>query len=405
MNRKYVILFTALGVAVLLTWGFTRKPAPVQVPFTKVTRETIVSSLSTNGKVEPIEWASARAERAGVVQKLLVQRGQEVAKGAPLVQLDITAADSQLAAANAQIAQANAQEQIIQQGGPQLNRTQIESEMAAARLTLANAQRDYDALARLVSKQAAPRQELDAARQKLEQAQLQIQALQARRNALVSPTDLPVAKARLNEAESSAAFARRTLAQSIIRAPMAGTVYQFDLRLGSFVNPGDLVANVGRLFQVRVNVYVDEPDLGRVAIGIPVTITWDAMPGRQWKGSVDKLPTQVVALGSREVGEVGCVIDNPDRDLLPGTNINAEIQSKVVQRALIIPTAALHREGGVTSVFVLSKDDHVLRRIIKVGVTSYTKAQVLQGLAEGESVALPTDKPFKDGARVAPIYP
>jgi len=377
----------------------------MQVPFAKAARETIVSSLSTNGKVEPIEWGSARAERAGVVQKILVQKGQEVAKGAPLVQLDFTSADSQLAAANAQIAQANAQEQVIKQGGPQLSRTQIESDLAAAKLTLSNAQRDYDAVQRLVSKQAAPRQELESLRQKVEQAQLQIRALEQRRDALVTPADLPIAKAKLNEAESSATFARRTLAQSIVRAPIAGTVYQFELRLGSFVNPGDLVANVGRLFQVRVNVYVDEPDLGRVAIGMPVTITWDAMPGRQWKGSVDKLPTQVVALGTREVGEVGSIIDNPDRDLLPGTNINAEIQSKVVRNALIIPTAALHRESGVTSIFVLSKDGRVARRFIQVGVTSYTKAQVIQGLAEGEAVALPTDKPFKDGTRVAPIYP
>ena len=98
------------------------------------------------------------------------------------------------------------------------------------------------------------------------------------------------------------------------------------------------------------------------------------------------------------------MIDNPDRDLLPGTNINAEIQSRVVQNALVIPTAALHREGGSTSVFQLSGDRLNLRQI-KIGVTSYTKAQVLQGLADGDAVALPTDKPLKNGIRVAPIYP
>ena len=405
MSRKFVLLLTALAAGVLLIWGFTRKPAPIQVAFAKATRETIVSSLNTNGKVEPIEWASARAERAGVVQKVFVQRGQQVSRGAALVQLDTTAAGSQLAAANAQIAQARAQEQTIQQGGPRQSRTQIESEIAAAKVNLRNSQRELDAVQRLVSKQAAPRQELESLRQRIEQVQLQIRGLEERRAALVAPTDLPVAKAKLNEAESSAEYARRTLAQSVIRAPIAGTVYQFDLRLGAFVNPGDLVANVGRLNQVRVTVYVDEPDLGRVAAGMPVTITWDAMPGRQWKGSVDKVPTQVVALGTRQVGEVGCIIDNPDRDLLPGTNINAEIQSKVVPDALVIPTAALHREGGSTAVLVLADNQRVDRREIKMGVTSYTKAQVLQGLREGDSVALPTDKPLKSGNRVTPTYP
>lgn len=405
MKGKYVLILAALVAAALLIWGFTRKQAPVEAPFARATRETIVSSLTTNGKVEPIEWASARAERSGVIQKMFVQRGQEVAKGAALVQLDVTAAGSQLAAADAQIAQAHAQEEVVRQGGPQLTRAQIEGELGAAQAAFENAQRDYDALQRLVARQAAPRQELEATRQRVEQAHLQIQALQHRRAALVSPTDLPVAKAKLNEAESSAGYARRTLAQSVIRAPLAGTVYQFDLRLGAFVNPGDLVANVGQLRQVRVIVYVDEPDLGRVNAGMPVTITWDAMPGRQWKGLVDKLPTQVVALGSRQVGEVGCIIDNPDRDLLPGTNINAEIRSKVVQNALIIPTAALHREGGITTVFVLLNNEHVAKREIKIGVTSYTKAQVLQGIVNGDSVALPTDKPLTTDSRVKAIYP
>ena len=405
MRGKHLVILAVIAAGALLVWGFTRKQAPLEVPFAKVARETITSTLTTNGKVEPIEWASARAERSGVIQKIFVQRGQEVGKGAALVQLDVTAAGSQLAAAHAQIAQAKAQEQVIRQGGPQSNRTQIEAESSAAQVSLRNAQRDYTAVQRLVDRQAAPRQELEALRQRVEQAQLQIQALQQRRAVLVAPTDLPVAQAKLNEAESSADYARRTLAQSVIRAPISGTVYQFDLRLGTFVNPGDLVADIGRLGQVRVIVYVDEPDLGRVEVRMPVTITWDAMPGRQWKGVVDKLPTQVVALGSRQVGEVGCVIDNPDRDLLPGTNINAEIQSKVVANALIIPTAALHREGGSTAVFVLVDNQRVAKREIKVGVTSYTKAEVLQGLSQGDAVALPMDKPLKIDARVKPLFP
>ena len=92
--------------------------------------------------------------------------------------------------------------------------------------------------------------------------------------------------------------------KSVVRAPIAGTVYQFDLKPGAYLNAGDLVASIGQLDRVRVKVFVDEPDLGRVKRGMPVGITWDAMPGRQWKGVVDKTPTQIVALGTRQVGEV-----------------------------------------------------------------------------------------------------
>ncbi len=84
---------------------------------------------------------------------------------------------------------------------------------------------------------------------------------------------------------------------------------------------------------MKVTVYVDEPDLGRVAEGMPVAITWDARPGQKWFGHVDKLPTEVIALGTRAVGEVTTIVDNPSHGLLPGVTVNATIISKVVPDA------------------------------------------------------------------------
>ncbi len=406
MSTTRTILIAALVVAaILLIWGFTRKAAPVELPFTKVVRGTVISSLSTNGKVEPIQWASARAERQGIVDKVYVQKGQQVHAGEDLIALDMSDASAQLAAADAAIAAAQAQGQVLKQGGPQIQRTEIAGELAAARATLQSAQKEYEILQRLVEKQAATRVELEAARQKVEQGQLQIDALEKKGTALVSSSDVPVAKARLEEAEASAALAKRNLGQSVVQAPMDGTVYQFDLRVGSFVHPGDLVANVGKLDQVRVTLYVDEPDLGRIEKGMPVTITWTALPGRQWKGVVDKLPTEVVPLGSRQVGEVGCIIDNPDRDLLPGTNVDAEIRSRVVPNALTIPKEALRRESDVTGVYMLGSGARLAWKPIKIGVSSYTKTQVVEGLADGDAVLLPTDKPLKVGLKVQPVYP
>jgi len=153
-----------------------------------------------------------------------------------------------------------------------------------------------------------------------------------------------------------------------------------------------------------VTVYVDEPDLEKVRKGEPVLITWDAMSGRQWKGTVDRLPTQVVPLGTRQVGEVGCVIENPDRDLLPNANITADIESTEVPNALALPKEAIRRQGPEIGVYLL-QGDHITWRKIGLGVSSYTKSQVVSGLNEGDAVALPTEKPLKNGSRVAPVFP
>ena len=65
-------------------WVYHRNNDAPQVPFAKVVRETLVSTLPTNGKVEPIEWEAVRVEEGGLVQKVPVQQGQSVARGATL---------------------------------------------------------------------------------------------------------------------------------------------------------------------------------------------------------------------------------------------------------------------------------------------------------------------------------
>ena len=392
-----------VGAAVIVAWVATKKAAPPEVEFVKVTRETLVSSLSTNGKVEPIELMPVRSERSGIITRVLVSRGQQVAKDQPLVELDTRVASADLAKAEAAIQEAKAQEQLLAQGGRIGERQQIDADIARTKLDLDAAQKSYQALDRLVAKQAATRQELDSARQLVDQLQLKIQALEKSKGALVSGIDKEIAKARLQEAQSAASVAQSNLELSSIRAPMDGTVYDFDLKQGSYVNPGDPIAKVGRLDRVRVTVYVDEPDLGKVHEGEPVIITWDPLPGHQWKGKVDKLPTQIVPLGTRQVGEVGCVIENPDRDLLPNANINADIQATVVENGLAIPKEAIRRQGSETGVLLL-QGDRVVWRKVNLGISSYTKTQVLSGLSDGDAAALPSEKPIQNGSRVQPLF-
>jgi len=407
IRRRTLVLIVLVIVAVLVSWAVARRAQPPEIPFVKVVRDTITSTLSTNGKVEPIQWASARAERAGVIKKIDVTRGQQVAEGTPLVELDTATAESELATAEAQIEAAKAQQRPLQQGGSAAERTEIENELAKARLDLQVSQRNLASAQRLYDQQAGTKIDVDTAKARVDAIQEQILGIEKRRSALVEPSQKQVVQARLQEAEAAAALAKHNLALSIIRAPIGGTVYQFDQRIGGFVNLGDIIGNIGRLEQVRVVVYIDEPDLGRVGIGMPVTITWEATPGRVWKGVVEKLPTQVVQLSgtTRQVGEVSCVVQNPDRDLLPGTNIDAQIVSKIVPDALVIPKEVLRREGGQTGVYLLGSDGRIVFRPVKVGVSSLTKIQAAQGLEAGNSVALPTDVPIKPGWKVEPVYP
>jgi HlyD family secretion protein len=401
LRRLLIVVLLLVG---LIAWLLVRRSGPPEVPFTKVKREMIESTLTTNGKVEPVEWAAARAESAGTVAKVDVQRGAQVARGQLLVELDVSQAREQLASAEARVAQAKAELDVLMRGGKSSELAEIENGLIAAKSELTTAKRDSDSLSRLLSKQAATAYEMGLSRDKVRQIELRIEGLERRRAALVGQSDRAVAEAKINEMEAAAAEIRHRVEVSNIRSPMSGMLYQFDLKPGAYLNPGDLVGSVGRINQLKVTVYVDEPELGRVEKGMPVNITWDAMAGRQWKGVVDRMPTQIVPLGTRQVGEVVCIIENPDLSLIPGTNINAEVLSRKADSALTIPKETVHTEGKQSYVMKLV-GDRLITQPVKLGIGSITRIQVLQGLSEGESIALPIERVLKNNEAVKPTYP
>ena len=401
---KTVLILSGFLLIGGAAWFYSRKPDIPVVPFAKVARGTLVSTLPTNGKVEPFVWETVRAEAAGTIDQLSVREGQSVARGSVLATLRLSGVQPDLAAAEAQIAKAQAQLADIERGGHRAELAEIENGLNRTHFQKQTAQRDFDALTRLAKKNAATRAEVEIARNRVSEYQIEIDALTRKRAALVGAGDKSVAEAQLREGQAAAAQARRRLSQAEVRAPISGVVYNLPARPGAYVNAGDLIANVGRLDKLRVRVYVDEPELGRVAIGQPVTITWDALPGITWTGAVDKFPTQVTALGTRQVGEVSCTIDNSNGKLVPGTNVTAEIRTRIAPNALTIPKECVRREGTQSGVFQL-KGDRVIWQRVDLGVSSATRSQIVSGLNEDDSVALPVERPLNSGDRVKPVYP
>jgi HlyD family secretion protein len=400
--KKLLLLLPLAGIAAVIFWGVLRRNEAPKVNFARVKRQSLVSTLPTNGKAEPVEWQAVRAETGGLVSRIAVEDGQVVAKDAVIAIISDPALQAEVEAAEAKAAEARANLTALEAGGRPAEFTEIENSLARARFDLQQAQKALGSLERLKAKQAATQQEVDAAHEKVQQAQIEIAGLQKRRGSLVAAPDVTAAKARVADAETALRLARQRGAYSSVRAPMAGVIYGREARQGSYVNAGDLIANVGRMDQLRVKVFVDEPELGRVAVGQPITITWDALPGRQWQGRVERKPTAIQPLGSRQVGEVIGSIANEGHSLIPGTNVNAEIRTAVVDGALVIPKETLRHDQQGDYVYLL-KDTVLERRRVKKGISSLTQIQILEGLGEGDAVALPSPTPVNEGDRVTPI--
>jgi HlyD family secretion protein len=383
-------------------WGVLRKSEPPRASFARVKRQTLVSTLPTNGKVEPFQWQAVRAETAGLVSSVAVHEGQTVVRGAEAAAMTVPALEANIHSAEAKVAEARANEAALEAGGRPAELAEIENNLVRARFELEQQKAEYNSLQRLEGKQAVTAAEVQFARDKMRQSEIAIQGLENKRKSLVSRPDLAAARARLDDAEAALNLARRRAEQGVVRAPISGTVYSLAVKPGAYLNVGDLVANIGRMDRLRVRVYVDEPELGRVAEGQPVTITWTGLPGKQWQGTVERGPTTIESLGSRQVGQVLCTIENPGRELIPGTNVDAEIRTAVSENALVIPKEALRHDAGGDYVLLL-KDNAVERRNVKTGTSSITQVQLQQGLAEGDAVALPGATPLKPGDRVTPV--
>jgi HlyD family secretion protein len=405
MRKLWLLLI--LPILLLLWWGLDRGGSAPVIHFATAEPKTIESTVSTNGKVEPAEWAAARAETAGVVQSISIQRGQTVETGQPLVTLDPIAAQSALADALARQQEAEADSTALGQGGKAAALASVNDSIKTAQAALEVAERNYESVQRLASHQAATKLQVQDAEDAVERAKLQLATLEDQRRTLVTASDKAVAQAKLHNAQSAVSLAQHRLSLNQVRAPIAGTVYQFDLKIGAYLQPGDLVALVGKLSQVKVIVYVDEPDLGRVGLDMPVSISWDAHPGQTWWGRVNKLPTEVIALNTRTVGEVTTLVENPGHDLLPGVTVNATIVSSVVKNALSIPKAALRTLAGANGVYRL-QGRTIVWTPVKPGVSDINNVQILSGLGAGAKIAdrivEPSDAELTDGMRVKPVF-
>ncbi len=402
--KRFLYLLPIVALAAAGAFYYLRtKTALPEVRFVHPRRETLVSDLPTNGKVEPIEWVSVRVDAPGLIERLPIRQGQSVSKGALLAQIGEPGLLDQLRAAQARLAQTQAELSTLTGGGTSAALTDIQNQLARVRFDRDQANREYGSLRRLNEKQAATPVEVEVAHARVQQLDIQIQSLERQRTALVGKPDVAASQARVREAEAAVQGVQAKMGQGTIRAPMAGVVYDLPARQGAYLNAGDLVASIGQLDRLRVRVYVDEPELGRVATGQPVKITWDALQGKSWEGKVERLPTQITALGTRQVGEVQCTIDNPGRELVPGTNINAFIQTNLVPNALTIPKEAVQRRAGVTSVFVLNGDVVRLRRVA-TGAFNVTRTQILSGISDNDPIALPGDLTLKENQRVKDVY-
>jgi HlyD family secretion protein len=404
-RNRWLMWTTIIVAAVLFLASFMSRGDSVPVRAAVAQRTTIRSVVSTNGKVEPLQNFEAHAPIGTTVKKLWVKEGDHVKKGQLLVQMDDAEARSAAARALARIRASQADISAVQSGGTQEEVLTLESQLSKARTARDTAQRNLDALQRLQKDGAASSGEVKAAEDQLQKANADLTLLQQKQKDRYSKPEVAKVEAQKSEAQAAYDAAEDTLNQLNIRAPFDGIVYSLPVLQGAYVNPGDLILQEADLSKVRVRAFVDEPDLGRLSAGDPIEVTWDALPGRIWPGTVSAIPTVIKRHETRNVGETTCIVDNHDYKLLPNVNVGVTIVTAQHQNVLTVPREALHQEDGTKYVYQIVNNE-LHRRDVSISISNLTQVEVTGGIPENAQVALSplNTKPLHDGLAVRVVH-
>ena len=335
------------------------------------------------------------------MRRVLVKEGDSVKKGQLLLVLDDADARAQAAHAETQLRGAQADLSAAERGGSQEEVLSLDAQLVKAGTDRDSAQRNLDALKKLEQKGAASAGEVREAENALARADAQLTFLRRKQTRRYSNAELARVEAQRTEAQATGDAAQDVLAKSNVRAPFDGIVYSLPAKQGGFVAAGDLLLQVADLRKVLLRTFVDEPDVGRLAPGDPIEITWDAVPGRVWRATVTAIPSTVILHGSRNVGETASIVDNEDLKLLPNINVGVTIVSAEHDNVLVVPREAVRTDD--TKPYVLLVTGNLLkRRDVEISLSNLTQVEIARGLSAKDVVAISSwnGKPIGDLTKV-----
>ena len=317
-RKKSIVPPLLLGIAVVAIlgggawWWTARKGEAADSAYRTATieRGDIRVAISATGTLSAISTVTVGSQISGQVTDVLVDYNSEVKKGEVLARIDPSTYEAQIEQGNAQIA--NAQASLKQ-----------------AQATLANAELDYTRKADLGRQKLVAQSDVDLARAARDQARAQVNAAQA----------------SIRQQTASTQTTRVNLDRTVIRSPVDGVVLTRTIEPGQTVAASlqapELFTIAEDLSKMKIELAVDEADIGQVKVGQAVSFTVDAFADRQFRGQVQQVRLSATTTSNVVTYPVVVSVDNSDGTLLPGLTVNAEIEVSKRDDILKVSNAAL----------------------------------------------------------------
>ena len=361
---KKIVLIVVLALAAVIAFriytnlaankeraGRVTQGRAVAVELGKVTKQDIKPLLVFSATLEPAWNAEISSKVDGRIDQLMVEEGDAVKAGSVLAVLDT----NELAA------------QVVQAQGS----------LFVAQASLEQANLDLKRTEALAKQGAVSVQSLDTARIK---------------------RDLAIGG--LRSADGNMALLQARLQNATIVAPRDGIVVKRYVQSGYYTKAGTPIVAVADITALLAKAMVGEAQVHELAVGSKVTVQVNAFPDKQFTGTVTRISPAAVAPSRTFTAEIA--IPNPDGLLKSGMFAKVEAPGRVRTGAVVVPEGAIVMREDQKTVFVVVADNKVQQRLLKLGYIGGGWAEVLEGVKEGDTIAVAGHNKLKDGASVVP---
>ena len=338
-------LVLALAAGAAWWWQARQAAQAPQYRMAAIERGSLAASVSASGQVMPVTQVSVGSQVSGQIRELFADFNSEVKAGQIIAQID-----PQLIEFQVRQAQADREAALSQVLVAQANVLAGQAAVSRAQVDLAEARRDLERKTDLVAKGFIAQSEAERAQALVNTSTEALRGAQAQ--AAVTAAQVQAAQASVKQREAALAQAQTNLSRTRITSPVDGIVIKRTVERGQTVAASlqapELFVIAQNLRDMRVEVSVDETDVGRIQPGQKASFTVDAFPGQTFEGRVDQVRKAAIAANNVVTYVAAVNFANRDGRLLPGMTANVRIVTDTRENVLKVPNAALRmRIAGV----------------------------------------------------------
>jgi RND family efflux transporter MFP subunit len=374
----------------------------------EIGKDSISSSITASGIVEEIESFDIYVDNPTKVNKLLVDKYQEVKKGQQLMELDIETFENEL-----DKLKINKRVQELSKNSPTIDAEikRAESAVKSAEKALSDCEENYEKSKKLFEAQAISKNDLDMAEKAVTDAKTALENARVSYNAAIKSRDVDrdVKEENLRATTLGIAELEKRIndAKESMICPVDGVIVEMNIKEGAYTSNVQPVFKIVNLDKLQVKAEINEYSIKDVKEGQKVVITGDAIEeDTEVLGVVDSISPvakkNISSGGEEVVIEIVISIDNANDALKPGLSVDCQIMTFEKNDIVVVPIGALKIDKDENE-YVLKVDEEkgvMVRQDVKLGIISDMMAEVLDGLTEGDIIVDDPQSFHKDGSKV-----